>query len=243
MGNIISFFGADGKCGTSQTVLSLAMMLAGERYGYRVLLIHAEEPLGDDYIPEISESMENIKPCLEDRLWDIESICSNASMKRKLGVIGGANRMASGSLYDPEKVMAFILDMASVYDFVLCDCGSDLSHGLSLGAMIASEKRCIVLSQGEKALRRYEWLKPMLSKLDLDGEIFICSRYSYSSPCDRYYIDHRLCLQKGSVIPVSFSEDGGRAEFYRRPLISFRNRKYAADIEGLADKLIDKNGF
>ena len=242
MGEIFSFLGTDSKCGTSQTVLSLATVLTGKYPEMKVLIFHAEEALGDDYIPVIQKSMEDIKPYLNDRLWDLESICSGALLKKNLSVIGGADRTASGGLYSPEKVEAFLLDLASVFDLVLCDCGSDICHGLSLGALISAEKRCMVLSQGEKALRRYEWLRPVLSKLDLDGEIFICCKYTDANPCDRYYMDHRLMLQKGSVIPVSFAPDGGKAEFYRRPLISFRNRKYTSDIERLAELLLLKDG-
>ncbi|MBO4819465.1 MAG: hypothetical protein J5528_04925 [Firmicutes bacterium] len=243
MGRIFSFFGADSKCGTSQTVLSLAMTAAGRHPELKVLLVNAEEALGDDYIPEISQSMEEIKPYLKDSLWDMESILRNSVLRKNLSIIGGANRTGSGSLYSPEKVRDFLLDAATFYDLVLCDCGSDICHGLSLGALISSGKRCIVLTQGEKALRRFEWLRPVLSKFDLDGDIYICCKYTDANPCDRYYIDHRLYLEKGSVIPVAFSEDGRKAEFYRRPLLSFKNRKYVSDIEKLAGSLFAQNGF
>ena len=236
MGKIVSFFGADSKCGVTQTVLSLSLALADRGYG--VLLIHTEEPLGDDYTPGLGISMEEIKPFLKDGLWDRDSILRSAAYRKNLSIIGGANRAASGSLFGPEKTAAFLSDLSDCFEYILCDCGSDLSHGLCLGALLAASFRVTVLGQGEKALKRYEWLRILLSRLEADGDLFAVCRYREDSPCDMGYISSRLSLEKDRLVPVSFSPCGDRAEFYKMPLISFKNKKYEENISRLADQII-----
>ncbi|MBR0481942.1 MAG: hypothetical protein IJJ48_05675 [Firmicutes bacterium] len=237
MGSIVSFFGADSKCGTSQTVLSLALHLSERQPRYRVLLVHAEEDFGDDYIQDIGVSMGEIKPYLCERLWDAEEIAGDAALKYGFGLIGGAGMLSSGSLYHPEMVGGFLTDISAYYDFVLCDCGSDISHGLCLGALTVSDRSFAVLSQGEKALRKYEKLKALLGKLGLCKDGIVCCKYRDDQACDTGYMARRLHMEKDRIFTVSCSPDGERAEFNRRPLMYFRGRKYTADIEKLSKEV------
>ena len=233
MGVIASFFGAQPRCGLSQTVLSLAMYLAEQ--GAATLLVHLEDKPGDEYTPGLSESMERLRPFLRDGLWDLEEVYGKAFYSGNLSVIGGAGRPASSGLYYPEDTASFLRAVSERWEFILCDCGSDICHGLSLGGMQAADKRFIVLNQNENCLKRYEWQRELLKKLDADTGTYVVCMERKDSLYDRAYISKRLSAEK--LIGIGVSQKGESAEVYGRALLSFRDRKYEEDIRNISQEV------
>ena len=55
MGKVIAFFGSDGRCGLSQTALSICSYLS--KTGKKVLLAHFEGKHGGDYLRPLGENL------------------------------------------------------------------------------------------------------------------------------------------------------------------------------------------
>ena len=234
MGRIISFFGAQGRCGTSQTALCTAVKLSET---IPVLLVHLEEDTGDEYTPGLCESMERLRPFLRDGLWDMDETAARAKYSRNLSVIGGAGRPASSGQFYPEDTAAFLRALSERYSFVICDCGSDICHGLSFGGLTAAEKRFTVINQNENCFRRYERQKPLLERLSVADCSFILARQNKDHPCDRGCAEKRLGLDKGSMLSVGESSFGDEAEALGKALLSFGERKYACDISRITEEI------
>ena len=238
MGRIYSFFGAHGGCGLSQTVLSLGLSLGG-----KVLLVHAEEALGDEYLTSVRISFGELLPYLDGCLLDPSDVAGRAYYKKGLSVIGGANRAASGRVYAPGDVGIFLKKMAARYDAVLCDCGCDVGSGLSFGAMAAADKRFMVLSENENCLRRYLLLEPLFEKQDLDICGYILCRLSDVLATGKNYAAKRLSLDAEKIYELPFSSFGAEAEFLGKALCESRDRRYRKSIEELKEKIIGKEEF
>ena len=238
MGKIISLLGS-GRSGTSQTALSLALDHSAK--GKRVLLIHCEEMKGDEYVPGLGVSMRDLRPYIQSGVWTAEDVRTLACYRDDVFIIGGADDPASSSRYHPDKVGSFIKDMSSAFDIVLCDCGCRIDHGLSLGALIASDLRVCVLTQRENHLRRYEWQRPMLKRFGIDIRLAVVNEYEKRDPNDLGMISKRLGMDPGNVIRISFSDKGRNAEFYGRPLYDLKDKKYLKDIEAAGNRI--ENGI
>ena len=243
MGSIVAFFGCGGKCGLSQTALSLALCEGGRPSSKKVLLVYAQEALGDDYIRGIRVSFKDLRHFLKDRVWDSFDICLRASVPGAVSVIGGADIAGSAPMFRPDDVCALIRELSEAYDLVICDCGSDISHGLSIGAMQSASSVYLVSDQSEKCLRRYEWLEPYFEKV---GTVFsgtIIAGYQGGSPYDIAYLSEKFRTGRNAVHIIPFSEKGILAETMRRPLIGFRERKYVSAVQTLAKRIEEENGI
>lgn len=229
MGKIICFFGSIGRCGTSQISLSLALRIHERYKDKRVLLIHAEEAAGDDYVKHIGICAEDIRPLLIGRLWDKSEITAKAGTDIGIGIIGGAGLPGSADTYHPDDVKAFLKDISLDYDYVLCDCGSDIAHGLSLGALSSADDRIMVICQSESSLHRFEWIRPYLEKLDLSADAYVLNKWEELSPFDDSYVKTRLGIDK--VVRIRKSEKSGEAELKKIPLIKYKSRQFSDDID------------
>ncbi len=227
MGRIVSFFGSRSRCGTSQTALSLALKLAGIYPEKKILLIHMEEAPGDEYTDGMRENMGTIRPLLENGLWAADEIFGRSLLKKNFYAIGGAGKPASAGLYHPAVSAAFLTDMAKQCDFVICDCGSDLSHGLCIGALTASDTRCLVIDQSESSLRRYEWMSELIRKIGAGPDVYVINGFMKNDPCDTVYVSERLRCEIKKIFTLPFSKNGREAELCGRPLAEYKDRRYS----------------
>jgi len=239
MSCIVSFFGADHKCGCSQISQCTAEKIATSHPELKVLLIHAEEKIGDDFSPNLGESIERIKPYIKGKLYDTEELLSKSNYLKNLYIIGGANELGSASIFHPDLASSFITEMKKLFDIILCDCGADLDHGLSLGSLFSADKLYIVYTQSESSIKRFEWMKCLFDKLELDTSHVIINKYTKRSPYDIKYFENRLGLQTENITTICKAEDGDMAEILEKSLLGFRNKAFSKDITILSEEILN----
>lgn len=237
-----AFFGADHKCGTSQLALCIAERLAGICPSLKVLLIHAEEPLGVDYSPDIRESMGRIRPYLAESLYDMDDIVLRSLYKENLYIIGGAGSPASAGQYPVDSVLPFFCKVSTVFDIVIFDSGADISHGLSVSSLVCADEIFYVFSQNETALRHYEWQRSIIGGLKKTDENIIINKYSNDSSYEVNYIRERLDRAFKTVSLVPLHPDGDEAELKGLSLEHYRCRAFRKSIEALAVRLAGAYG-
>ena len=238
MKKIFTFHGADHKCGCSMLSQCVAERVAQKRGDISVLLLHAEESEGCGYAPMVGESMERIRPYLADRLLDVGDIVKKSEYKDNLYVIAGTDRPGSSESFHPDMAQYFLGAIAGSFDIVICDSGANIEHGLSLGALFASDFIYVVLVQQESAFRRYEWLQPLYGKLALNIGGYVINRFIPQSGYTRDYVRRRLKTKRDRVFTVKESAYGKVAEIDEKSLLAYKDAAFAKDIDALADDII-----
>ncbi len=238
MGRIVTFHGIDHKTGVSQTALGTAESLA-ENYPYlKILLIHMEGRSGREYAPQIRESLESIRPYLQDRVLDGRDLGEKVQYKGNLYIIGGDENPGSAEGYLPDMAEYMLDAFAAEFDVVLCDSGSEIEHAMALGALFSADRLYFVLSQSEICFRRAEWLLPLYGKLDLAEGRFILNRCDKNSPFSISYAAKRLETEQDHIAGIRMSKRGVDAEIENRSLYSYRENTYRRDIDAVAEDIV-----
>lgn len=240
MGKVIAFFGSDGRCGLSQTALSISSYLS--KTGKKVLLAHFEGKYGGDYLKPLGENIRRLRPYLKEGLWDKNEVMSRAVYERNLSIIGGADDPLSKGDYMPEYIEGFISSLKGYYDFIICDCGHDICHGAAVGAIEGSGELYMVLGQSENYYRQYEKVKPVLKRLKALPSLFIVGAFESDAPDDEEYISKRINVSSGKIFTIPFVPEGRDAEMNGRSLWSYMNKKYERSIKSFAEVMM-KNGL
>lgn len=243
MGGIVTFHGTDHKAGVSQTALGTAESLA-ENYPYlKILLIHMEGRSGREYSPQIRESLETIRPYLQDRVMDGQEVGEKAQYKGNLYVIGGDENPGSAESYLPDMAEYMLDSFADCFDVVVCDSGSELEHAMALGALFSADCLYHVLTQSELCFRRAEWLLPLYEKLGLAEGRFVLTRCDRNAPFSASYSVKRLQADADSFFSVRASRRGDDAEIEGRSLYSYKESGYRRDIDAIAEEIVRAFGL
>ena len=240
MGKIICFIGADSKCGTTQLALSCAEKTAKSLPDAKVLFLCTQENLGGEYLPRLGESMERIRPYIADGLFDVDEIVKRSEYFKNLHAIGGANQPSSVGYYKPEEVVAFLKALQEYFDYIICDCGSVIDHGLCIGAMLCAVRVYVVLTQTELCIKRLEYKKDYICKLGCEKKQFIINKFSESVPYDAEYLSERLGIENGLFYKVRLSKKGFRAEMTECSLLGISDRGFSRDITNLVKRMINE---
>ena len=232
---IITFHGSDHKSGVSQTARGFAECLAAAFKYKKILLIHTDRA-GSSCCPGVRESLADVRPYLREKMMDAEELAGRARLKDNLYIIGGDPDPESGRRYLPDMSEYMLTSFAKVFEYVICDSGSDAEYGLCLGSLLAADMVFMVLCQSEICLRRAEWLKPLYDKLSLKDCSYVLCKYDKNSPYDPDYVEERLGLNKGSLLYIRKSRHGEDAELENRSIYSFSEPGYRKDIALLASK-------
>ena len=240
MKKVFTFHGADHKCGCSMLSQCVAERIAQENSSLSVLLIHAEQSEGTGYSPHVRESMERIRPYLAERLLDISDIVQRSGYRDNLSIIAGTDRPGSSELFHPDMAEFFLGSMAQNFDIVVCDSGANMEHGLSLGALFASDSIYMVFEQKENAFKHYEWLLPLYGKLGLNISGFVINRFTANSAYTREYVKKRLGTTRDRLFTVRGSDFGILAEIDEKSLLCYKDPGFTKDIDMLARDIINQ---
>lgn len=240
MKKVFTFHGADHKCGCSMLSQCVAERLAYTNKDKSVLLVHAEQSEGSVYSPKVGESMERIRPYLADRLLDIGDVVERSAYRDNLSIISGTDKPGSSESFHPDMAQFFLSRVADSFDIVICDSGANMEHGLSLGALFASDSIFMVFSQTECAFRHYEWLKPLYEKLGLNITGYVLNRFIYQSAYTKDYTRKRLGIDRDSLFCVRESSYGTLAEIDEKSLLSYKEPGFFKDIDALVKAVVDQ---
>ena len=234
---VITFHGADHKCGTSMLAQCTAEQLAQERPDLRVLLVHTEPSCGDDYSPMLNESIARIGPYITDRIIDTDEILDRSKVRDNLWMIGGVGDVCAAASFHPDMTIYFINSIRQSFDVIICDSGSEINSGIALGALLCADKVFMVLSQSGNALARYKRFALLYDRLGLTIDKYIVNRYDRSAVFDRKSICEKLGIPEDSVITVRVSGYSQRAELDSKSLLNYRDNAFVRDIDRIRSEI------
>lgn len=243
MDKVFVYYGVDHKCGTSMVCQSVAEKIAKEFPALKILVAHTEGRSGTDFVSGVSESMERIRPYLAEGFLDGEEIFSKSKFKENLYFIAGAEQLDSANNYHPGMSDLFLSTMKSKFDLIFCDSGSEIENGLALGSLFVADAVYIVMQQSESALKRFEWLYPLYTKLNVKTAGYLVNKYDKDSPYSMKYLQERLDLLGDKFITIRESQQGKQAEIERCTLNNYNEKAYNSDIKDMANHVLERAGL
>lgn len=243
MDKVFVYYGVDHKCGTSMICQSVAEKIAKEFPELKILVVHTEGRRGTDYVSGVSESMERIRPYLAEGFLDGEEILNKSKLKDNLYFIAGEEQLDCADRYHPNMSALFLSTMKDEFDLIFCDSGSEIENSLALGSLFVADAVYIIMQQSESALRRFEWLYPLYSKLNVKTAGYLVNKYDKESPYSIKYIQQRLDFLDKQLITICESLQGKQAEIERCTLNRYNEKAYNKDIEEMANHILKRAGL
>ena len=233
MGNIICFYGSDHKTGVTMISQCAAEALSSDVPGLNVALVHAEDASGCDYSPGVRVNLEGLLPYLRKYSLDLNELAEKSRYRRGLSIIEGVTSPENAEEFDPG-MMKFLLEgLAGCFDLVLCSCGSDINSGTGLGALLAADKRYLVMAPRESAVRRFEMVRSIFRLMELDFDRIILNRFGSRSIFSPSYLGSRLSMDKNRILTVRESRYGDLCEVDEKSLLGYRDGAFKRDMASL----------
>ena len=211
MKRIFTFHGEDKACGSAWLSRRTAEILAEKRKDLKILLVHASH--SESASGRSDTSMERIRPYLTGRKALPDGIAERSKCAGDLYVITGAGPSDRSGTFPPDITESFLRNAAEEYDLVICDSGSELAQGLSLGALFASDSIYTVLRPEEESFLRFEWLRPLYKKLGLKIEGYVLDRFPRDGSYTEESVSQRLGVRTDKVFMIP--QEASRADLER----------------------------
>ena len=241
MSYVVCFHGIDHKCGTSMLAQCTAERLAADFHDKKVILVHAEQGPGNTYAPMVNESLEHIRPYLAEKLIDTEELLTKCRYRDNLFILGGVSRPGSNYLYHPDMAEYLIEKISEIFDYVICDTGSEIEHGMCIGALFKADAVYQVITQSETAVRRYEALCTLFEKLNLKAVKLVINKYENDRLNSVKLLKDRLVIKEEDIICIRNSSFGSKAEEDGKSLLCYRDKNFAKGIREICDDIIQRS--
>lgn len=243
---VVCFFGADTKVGTTMTCQAVAEELADSYPARKILLLHLDGSPGTEYSNlRYSRCLDDIKAALSSDVLTLSELQEACGKGRNLFALEGTLSLTERKKYLEEHVRK-LLDLArSGFDLVFVDAGSSINMGLSIGALMHSDYRLLVTTQQRGSLNRYQETNlQVLSKLDVCFQCMIVNKFVYSMktflPGER---ELREVYRIDQYYEVPQLEYGWQAEAEKTSLLTYKDRWYKRGVQSIAGHIGTLAGF
>lgn len=235
--NVITFFGADGKVGTSMTVMSLAEEIA-ENSKAKVCLINLSGQPSFDFIDGITSAntIDTVKMPAINGILTADELYDTCYTKGNLSVLSSSRVLGDIPYFFPEHVESIIRLAADRFDMVLVDAGHNvLISGMYIGALNISANRFLITTQQESAKQYFDMVHDqVLSMFNINKVDFMLIINKYV-PVSSLMDAESLVTTYKSVYAgqLKYVEYGWQAELQHKTLRSY-DPEYAVQISQLA---------
>ena len=174
--NVILFFGADSKVGTTITSQAVAEALA-ENTNYQVCFLNLSGQPSFEYINENTKGygIDVIKTKIFNSILSKDELKSVMITKGNLSILPSVKLFTDLRHYQPSHA-EYLIDLASsLFDIVIVDAGYCPNSGLYIGALNSTKQRYMVATQQESCINMFNMVKNQIfDLLDIDtNSIFL----------------------------------------------------------------------
>ena len=168
--NVIAFFGADSKVGTTVTAQAVAEAIA-ENTEYQVCFINLSGQPSFDYVDrDVSGyGLDIIKTKIFNSILTEDELHSVMIKKDNLSILPSAKTFEDFRYYQPNHVEYLIGLASSIFDIVIVDAGFCPNSGLYIGVLNSTKNRYMITTQQESCVHMFNIVKnQILDILDID---------------------------------------------------------------------------
>lgn len=246
--NVVTFFGADSKVGTTMVSLCAAQKLALST-GAKILYIPLDDNSVDIYVraPEHeSVSLDALKVKLFNKLLTVDELLNSCKKDNGLYILQGPTYLPDLKYYHPEH-LEYILELVKdEMDLVIIDAGSNFERGMCVGALRATHLRYLVTTQQESPKRQFDRIESqILRALQIRVRDFFVVVNKYINEVSQYSDDKVADLYKMTLACNLPNLDtlGWQAEIDNQSLLMYNHEGYDAQIQHLCQLIANQTGI
>ena len=236
MREVITFFGAEPKVGTTMVAQSVAEELLNA--GYKTLLIFASSELYDAYLNTESNetSIDDLRELERLEPKDISRVIKTVS---GLDYIKGVVKPFKIRYFNPNILPELIEVVRNKYDYIVIDGGSNYQYPLPISALLAADRRFFVVTQNPKAVLKLNNLmetllaSPVFKKKKTKDELIV-NKHAKDGVYSTDNIQKLLNLNASVVSNVPGSAS---CEATKQTLNKI-NKTYRANISDITKKIL-----
>lgn len=243
MNNVFVIHGVDHKVGTTMLSQSIAETISSSYSSKKILLLFLNGRKSTDYIKEEAGSIENIKLRIDNMMIDGTEIESFCLKKRNLFIMAGISKIEDERFYFPENAEYLLSKIEKDFDIIIIDSGNNLDNGLAIGALKYTENRILVITQLETALKRFDEMLPIYTKLNLSFKRYLINKYYENDPYDQDYISKRIQVEDKLIFYINQNNNYRQAEASCRSLLEFKDENYTKDIFKISNWILECMGL
>ena len=236
--NIITFFGADNKVGTTMVAQSTAEMLSKNTNAKIGLLFLSGNP-STSYIKSKGKAgLDDIKIKLMNNILSADEVFSVCTKENEnLYLLPGADYILDIRHYHPEYIDRLIQLASEKFNLIIIDTGSNIDSGMAIAALNSTKNKYLVATQQETARVNFERIESqVLKRLQIEPGDFMLVVNKYIKSNQIYTAKQVADLYNmtlATYIP-NLELLGWQAEFDQRTLLHYNNQSYNYQIEQLS---------
>lgn len=242
--NVVTFYGADSKVGTTMIAQSVAEIVGGMTEIKIGLFFLNERP--SIYYLKKNEicGLDNIKIKLLNNILsseEIEEAC--IKMEGNLFVLPGVEYIPEIRQYHPNHISRLIKLASKNFDLIIIDAGSNIDSGLAIAALTSTSNRYLVTTQQEIVRKNYQRIESQVfTKLNLNEKDFMMVINKYINSSSIYSVKqvaNLYNLMLATYIP-NLDILGWQSEIDNKSLLHYRNETYNTQIYKLARLILEQ---
>jgi septum formation inhibitor-activating ATPase MinD len=176
--NIVVFYGADAKVGTTQIAQSVAERVS-DKTNLKVFLGFLNGEPTTNYIEtENSYNLDTIKVKLVNQILSINEILDICTKKNNLYILQGTESILERRHYHPVHIEYLLELVSNEFDLIIIDAGSNIELGMTIASLNSTPYKYLVTTQQESILVNYNRVyEQVLSRLDIKDFLVIVNKY------------------------------------------------------------------
>ncbi len=229
--NVFVFYGADDKVGVTNISQSVAEMLS-ENKNLRIFYTFLNGRTSTDYLDEFTGiSIDSLRTKLDSGiLTDTELVDACTVIEDNLFVLKGVESLISRRYFTPTHVEKLLGIASKKFDIVIVDGGSNIELGLVVGALNSTKNKFLIVTQQEKTINNYLWVKSnVLDLLKIKDFTLIINKFLSSSELNsESELAKKLELQPVTSIPSS--DLAWQSEKEHKTLFALKDKEFTKRI-------------
>lgn len=235
--NVITFFGADNKVGTTMIAHSVAEMMAMHTDLSIGLLCLNNNPSREYLKSNINTGIDNIKIKLFNNVLNADELVQVCVKENDaLYILPGVDYSPDARLFMPEHITRLINMASKKFDIVLIDAGSNIDSGLAIASLKLAKARYLIITQQEVVRKNFKRIEnQVLQSLGLDIKKFMLIVNKYIGS-DFMYNSQQLSNMYGAILATVIPHAdffGWKAEIEEQTLLHYGLRNYNNQIDYL----------
>jgi len=242
MNRVVTFYGADHKCGTSMISLCVAKSISKLCPSLKVLLIYIDNKSSEAYSPKIGENLSRIWPYINEQILDLDELEYKAQYDNNLSIIGGINMTDPEERFNTIGCEYLFSRCRERYDIIICDAGTEITRALCFGSILASDEVNMVIAQKESALKKMEIESSFYKKMNINFSYYILNKYDRDNAYSKKYCAKRLEVSEDLFNCIADSGYGDIAEMQGKSLLDYKSVAFKRGIDNMGKRIISDYG-
>lgn len=242
-GMSFALHGGDHKTGVTMLTQCIAEHLSDHLEEKAVVQAALHGDPGGDYCAAAVQSVEGMRSYLDQNVLNCAELMRDCKVDQRLHLLRGVSKPEQKRMYHPKIVQYLLEQLCTQADFTLVDTGSEADNGLAVGALKASDYRCLVLTQQESVISRWERHRNLYRRLSIDFQMIFINRYLPEEPYTKEYLAERLEFPVDHILTIADSPYGLRADGEKKSLLKYKDERFRQGIRQGCERLAEYAGL